>query len=140
MLERTAISLEEDLLAQFDRLTKRRGYNNRSEAIRDLIRDQLVQDEWSRQEKDSTDKVAVVSLVYDHDSASLAQKLTHIQHENHQAVVSSLHVHMDHHNCLEVLILRGPAEEIMAMGESLISTKGVKYGKVVPATTGRHLK
>jgi CopG family transcriptional regulator, nickel-responsive regulator len=140
MLERTAISLEEDLLAQFDRLTKRRGYSNRSEAIRDLIRDQLVQDEWSQQEKDSTDKVAVVSLVYDHDSASLAQKLTHIQHENHQAVVSSLHVHLDHHNCLEVLILRGPADQIMAMGESLISTKGVKYGKVVPATTGRHLK
>ncbi len=140
MLERTAISLEEDLLAQFDRLTKRRGYSNRSEAIRDLIRDQLVQDEWSQQEKDSTDKVAVVSLVYDHDSASLAQKLTHIQHENHQAVVSSLHVHLDHHNCLEVLILRGPAADIMAMGESLVSTKGVKYGKVVPATTGRHLK
>jgi CopG family nickel-responsive transcriptional regulator len=140
MLERTAISLEEDLLAQFDRLTKRRGYSNRSEAIRDLIRDQLVQDEWSQQEKDSADKVAVVSLVYDHDSASLAQKLTHIQHENHQAVVSSLHVHLDHHNCLEVLILRGPADEIMAMGESLVSTKGVKYGKVVPATTGRHLK
>jgi CopG family transcriptional regulator, nickel-responsive regulator len=140
MLERTAISLEEDLLAQFDRLTKRRGYSNRSEAIRDLIRDQLVQDEWSQQEKDSADKVAVVSLVYDHDSASLAQKLTHIQHENHEAVVSSLHVHLDHHNCLEVLILRGPADEIMAMGESLVSTKGVKYGKVVPATTGRHLK
>lgn len=140
MLERTAISLEEDLLAQFDRLTKRRGYSNRSEAIRDLIRDQLVQDEWSQQEKDSADKVAVVSLVYDHDSASLAQKLTHIQHENHQAVVSSLHVHLDHHNCLEVLILRGPAADIMAMGESLVSTKGVKYGKVVPATTGRHLK
>lgn len=140
MLERTAISLEEDLLAQFDRLTKRRGYSNRSEAIRDLIRDQLVQDEWSQQEKDSTDKVAVVSLVYDHDSASLAQKLTHIQHENHHAVVSSLHVHLDHHNCLEVLILRGPADQIMAMGESLVSTKGVKYGKVVPATTGRHLK
>ncbi len=140
MLERTAISLEEDLLAQFDRLTKRRGYSNRSEAIRDLIRDQLVQDEWSQQEKDSADKVAVVSLVYDHDSASLAQKLTHIQHENHEAVVSSLHVHLDHHNCLEVLILRGPAADIMAMGESLVSTKGVKYGKVVPATTGRHLK
>jgi CopG family nickel-responsive transcriptional regulator len=140
MLERTAISLEKDLLAQFDRLTKRRGYANRSEAVRDLIRDQLVQDEWSQQAQDSADKVAVVSLVYDHDSASLAQKLTHIQHENHNAVVSSLHVHLDHHNCLEVLILRGPAAEIMAMGESLVSTKGVKYGKVVPATTGRHLK
>ena len=79
-------------------------------------------------------------LVYDHDSSSLAQKLTHIQHEHHKSVVSSLHVHLDEHNCLEVLILRGRASEIIAMGESLVSTKGVRYGKVVPATTGRHLK
>jgi CopG family nickel-responsive transcriptional regulator len=140
MLERTAISLEKDLLARFDRLIGRRGHANRSEAIRDLIREQLVQDEWSHQEKDGTDKVAVVTLVYDHDSSSLAQKLTHIQHEHHKAVVSSLHVHLDQHNCLEVLILRGRANEIIAMGESLVSTKGVRYGKVVPATTGRHLK
>ena len=140
MLERTAISLEKDLLARFDRLIGRRGYANRSEAVRDLIREQLVQDEWSRQEKDGADKVAVVSLVYDHDSSSLAQKLTHIQHAHHKSVVSSLHVHLDEHNCLEVLILRGRASEIIAMGESLVSTKGVRYGKVVPATTGRHLK
>jgi CopG family nickel-responsive transcriptional regulator len=140
MLERTAISLEKDLLARFDRLTKRRGYANRSEAIRDLIREQLVQDEWSQEKKDGAEQVAVVSLVYDHDSSSLTQKLTHIQHEHHQAVVSSLHVHLDEHNCLEVLILRGPASTILAMGESLVSTKGVRYGKVVPATTGRNLK
>ena len=140
MLERTAISLEKDLLDKFDRLNKQRGYANRSEAIRDLIREQLVQDEWAHQAKDEVEKVAVVSLVYDHDSSSLAQKLTHIQHEHHKAVVSSLHVHLDPHNCLEVLILRGRASEIIAMGESLVSTKGVKYGKVLPATTGRQLK
>lgn len=140
MIERTAISLEKDLLEKFDRLIKQKGYANRSEAIRDLIRDQLVQDEWSRENKNSTDNVAVVSLVYDHDSSSLAQKLTHIQHEHHQAVVSSLHIHMDEHNCLEVLILRGRASDIVKMGESLISTKGVKYGRVVPATTGRDLR
>jgi CopG family nickel-responsive transcriptional regulator len=140
MLERTAISLEKDLLDKFDRLNKQRGYANRSEAIRDLIREQLVQDEWAHQAKDEGEKVAVVSLVYDHDSSSLAQKLTHIQHGHHKAVVSSLHVHLDPHNCLEVLILRGRASEIIAMGESLVSTKGVKYGKVLPATTGRQLK
>jgi CopG family nickel-responsive transcriptional regulator len=140
MLERTAISLEKELLDKFDSLIKQRGYANRSEAIRDLIREQLVQDEWSRQDKGGDERVAVVSLVYDHDSSSLAQKLTHIQHEHHQTVVSSLHVHMDAHNCLEVLVLRGRAREIIAMGESLVSTKGVKYGKVVPATTGRRLK
>jgi len=98
------------------------------------------QDEWAHQEKDTAEKVVVVSLVYDHDSSGLAQKLTHVQHEHHKAVVSSLHVHLDAHNCLEVLILRGRARESIAMGESLVSTKGVKYGKVMPATTGRELK
>lgn len=139
MLERIGISLEDSLLKQFDRLIERRGYQNRSEAIRDLIRDQLVQEQWSERDKDEGEKVAVVSIVYDHDSSSLSQKLTHIQHEHHRAVVSALHVHLDAHNCLEVLILRGKAAEIISMGESLVSTKGVKYGKVVPATTGRGL-
>ncbi len=82
----------------------------------------------------------MVALVYGHDSSSLAQKLAHIQHENHRAVVSALHVHMDEHNCLEVLVLRGRGREVLAMGEGLISTKGVKFGKLVPATTGQALR
>jgi CopG family nickel-responsive transcriptional regulator len=139
MLERIGISLEEDLLGRFDRLIADKGYVNRSEAIRDLIRDALVQREWSdagaREER-----VAVVTLVYDHDSSSLAHKLAHIQHENHKAVVSALHVHMDEHNCLEVLVLRGRAQDVVAMGEGLISTKGVKFGRLVPATTGQGLR
>ena len=138
MLERIGISLEQDLLAQFDRLIAEKGYVNRSEAIRDLIRDSLVQREWAAGGKD--EKVAVVTLVYDHDSASLSQKLAHIQHENHRAVVSALHVHLDPHNCLEVLVLRGRARDVSAMGDGLVSTKGVKYGKVVPATTGEGLR
>jgi CopG family nickel-responsive transcriptional regulator len=138
MLERIGISLEEDLLAQFDRLIAEKGYVNRSEAIRDLIRDSLVQREWA--EGGREEKVAVVTLVYDHDSASLAQKLAHIQHENHRAVVSALHVHLDPHNCLEVLVLRGKGKDVSAMGDGLVSTKGVKYGKVVPATTGEGLR
>jgi CopG family nickel-responsive transcriptional regulator len=138
MLERIGISLEEDLLAQFDRLIAEKGYVNRSEAVRDLIRDSLVQREWASRDKE--EKVAVVTLVYDHDSASLAQKLAHIQHENHRAVVSALHVHLDPHNCLEVLVLRGRGRDISAMGDGLVSTKGVKYGKVVPATTGEGLR
>lgn len=139
MIERVGISLEDTLLEQFDRLIARRGYENRSEAIRDLIRDQLVQEQWSERSSDAGEKVAVVSLVYDHESSSLSQKLTHIQHENHRAVVSALHIHLDAHNCLEVLILRGKGSEILAMGEGLVSTKGVLYGKVMPATTGRGL-
>ncbi len=140
MLERIGVSLEDELLAKFDRLIAEKGYENRSEAIRDLIRDALVQRSWSVDAGAREDRVAVVTLVYDHDSSSLAQKLAHIQHENHQAVVSALHVHMDAHNCLEVLVLRGRGKDVLAMGEGLVSTKGVKYGKLVPATTGQDLR
>ena len=139
MLERIGVSLEDELLAKFDRLIAEKGYVNRSEAIRDLIRDALVQRSWSESDG-REERVAVVTLVYDHDSSSLAQKLAHIQHENHKAVVSALHVHMDEHNCLEVLVLRGRGADVLAMGEGLISTKGVKYGKLVPATTGQRLR
>jgi CopG family nickel-responsive transcriptional regulator len=140
MLERIGISLEDDLLAKFDKLIAEKGYVNRSEAIRDLIRDALVQRSWTADSGQREERVAVVTLVYDHDSSSLAQKLAHIQHENHKAVVSALHVHMDEHNCLEVLVLRGRGKDVITMGEGLVSTKGVKYGKLVPATTGQDLR
>lgn len=139
MIERIGISLEKDLLDRFDRLTAQKGYATRSEAVRDLIRDALVQREWS-EGGGAEERVAVAALVYDHDSSSLAQKLAHIQHENHKAVVSALHVHLDEHNCLEVLVLRGRAKDVLRMGEGLVSTKGVKYGKLVPATTGQGLR
>jgi CopG family nickel-responsive transcriptional regulator len=139
MIERIGVSLEADLLRQFDRLIEQKGYTNRSEAIRDLIRDALVQRQWS-ESKGTEERVAVATLVYDHDSSSLAQKLAHNQHENHKAVVSALHVHMDEHNCLEVLVLRGRARDVVRMGEGLVSTKGVKYGKLLPATTGQGLR
>ncbi|MGC3996509.1 MAG: nickel-responsive transcriptional regulator NikR [Anaeromyxobacter sp.] len=138
-IERIGISLEQELLEQFDALSAEKGYVNRSEAIRDLIRDALVQREWSAS-SGREERVAVVALVYDHDASSLAQKLAHIQHENHRAVVSALHVHMDEHNCLEVLVLRGRARDVIAMGEGLASTKGVKFGRVLPATTGERLR
>ena len=139
MIERIGVSLEQELLERFDEVIAEKGYQNRSEAIRDLIRDALVQRQWSRSEGEE-EKVAVVTLVYDHDASSLAQKLAHIQHENHRAVVSALHVHMDEHNCLEVLVLRGGTREVLRMGEGLVATKGVKYGKLVPATTGQDLR
>ena len=139
-LTRFGVSLDGKLLAKFDRLIGRKGYANRSEAIRDLIRDALVQRSWSTDTGPREERVAGVTLVYDHDSSSLAQKLAHIQHENHKAVVSALHVHMDEHNCLEVLVLRGRAKDVITMGEGLVSTKGVKYGKLVPATTGQDLR
>lgn len=139
MIERIGISLEAELLERFDRMIEQKGYVNRSEAVRDLIRDNLVQREWS-ESSGAEERVAVVALVYDHDASGLAQKLAHIQHESHRAVVSALHVHMDAHNCLEVLVLRGRAREVVRMGEGLISTKGVRYGKLLPATTGQGLR
>lgn len=139
MLERIGVSLEGALLEQFDRLIEAKGYDNRSEAIRDLIRDALVQRDWS-ESNDEAERVALAVLVYDHDATNLSSRLARIQHENHRAVVSTLHVHLDAHNCLEVLVLRGRGREVIAMGESLVSTRGVKYGKLVPATTGEGLR
>ena len=138
MIDRIGISLERSLLEQFDRLIEQRGYVNRSEAVRDLIREQLVQGEWS--ESESGEAVGVVAIVYDHDSAGVARKLTQLQHESHRAVVSALHVHMDAHNCLEVLVLRGRAADVVQLAEGLVATRGVKYGKIVPATTGETLR
>ena len=139
MVERIGISLERELLQRFDELIEEKGYQNRSEAVRDLIRDALVQREWARAAANE-EKVALVALVYGHDSSSLSQKLAHIQHENHRAVVSALHVHMDEHNCLEVLVLRGRAREVQRMGDGLVATKGVRFGRFVPATTGQALR
>lgn len=137
MVRRLGISLDEELVARFDRRIEARGYENRSEAIRDLIRNALVEEAWRGGA--SGDRVAVVTLVYDHDSHALAQRLTHVQHEHFGAVVASLHVHLDEHNCLEVLILRGRGDEILRMGEALVATRGVKHGRVVPATTGKEV-
>ena len=130
--------LEFALLQQFDELIREKGYLSRSEAIRDLIRGELVNKEWATT-SDQKSRVAVVTLVYDHDAHDLDHKLTHLQHTSHQVIISTMHVHMDVHNCLEVLILKGPASKIMALGNKLISTRGVKMGKIVLATTGDSL-
>lgn len=135
-LVRFGISIHRDLLERFDDACARKGYNNRSEAIRDLIRDSLVQIEW----KDGkAETVGTVTLVYDHHVLDLPRKLTHIQHENEKLVVSTVHVHLDRQHCLEVLILRGPARKVKAFGEKLTSVRGIVHGKFTMTTTGRHL-
>ena len=138
MLSRVGISLEDDLLSRFDELIEGRGYTNRSEAIRDMIRDSLVKSDWEEAD-DGKPRVAVVCLVYDHEERELGQRLTHEQHHHHDVIISTMHVHMDSRNCLEVLILRGKADEVLHVGNGLISTKGVKLGKLIPATTGEGL-
>jgi len=140
LLQRIGVSLEDSLLQQFDEHITARGYTNRSEALRDLIREQLVAREWARIEDDESEQVAVVTLVFEHDSMDLSKRLTHIQHQSPEAVVSALHIHLDHHNCLEVLILRGKARQILRMGEQLTAIRGVKFGKLIPATTGENLR
>jgi CopG family nickel-responsive transcriptional regulator len=135
-LVRFGVSIPDDLLGKFDVLIAEKGYTNRSEAIRDLIRDRLVEDEWSASEHEV---VGTVTVVYNHEQSDLAQKLTQIQHRQHELVISSLHVHLDQHNCLEVLIMRGRSDDVKKVGQLLISTRGVKHGKITMTTTGQEL-
>lgn len=133
---RFGISLDEKLLANFDELIEQKSYMNRSEAIRDLIRASLVEECLG-----SEDQVAVgtVTLVYNHHVRDLSDKLTEHQHTHHDQIISSLHVHLDAHNCLEVLIIRGVVKDIKKIANELIGVKGVKHGKLVMTTTGEDL-
>ena len=135
-LVRFGISVDRELMGLFDTVCQRKGYANRSEAIRDLMRAFLVEEEW---ETGTEETVGTVTLVFDHDVLDLPRKLTKIQHEHDRIVVSTTHIHLDRHNCLEVLILRGPAAQVRALGEALSSLKGVKHGKLTMTTTGRAL-
>jgi CopG family nickel-responsive transcriptional regulator len=135
-LIRFGVSIPDDLLDKFDALISEQGYTNRSEAIRDLIRDRLVEDHWSESDHEV---VGTATVVYNHEQSDLAQKLTEIQHKQHDLIISSVHVHLDMHNCLEVLILRGTAEVVRKVGELLISTRGVKHGKITMTTTGSEI-
>jgi len=136
MIERIGISLDSKLLRQFDKLIGGKGYSNRSEAVRDLIREKLIEQEWAAPEGET---VATVLLVYEHETMELSQRLTRLEHEEFHCIVSSMHVHMDHENCLEILVLRGPGRKIQKLGERLISTRGVKQGRFIPGTLGSRL-
>ena len=133
---RFGVSLNSDLLDKFDALCEKRSYPNRSEAIRDLIRGILVEGE---QESGAGEIAAVLTLVCDHHVSDLSQRLVSIQHDEHQVILTSVHVHLDHHNCLEVLILKGDAAAIRRLSDRLIATKGVKHGKLTLTTTGQGL-
>ncbi|RQD76738.1 MAG: nickel-responsive transcriptional regulator NikR [Candidatus Syntrophonatronum acetioxidans] len=135
-LVRFGISMNEQLLEKFDRLIVQKGYNNRSEAIRDLIRSQLVELEWA----DENQEVAgTITLVYDHHVKGLSDLLTDLQHDYHDLILSTMHVHLDHFNCLEVLVIQGKAGDAKKVAERLISIKGVKHGKLSITSTGKNL-
>jgi CopG family nickel-responsive transcriptional regulator len=133
---RFTVSLPATLMQTLDRLRGGRQYANRSEFIRDLLRAELVKHEWAEQRGPT---VGVLTLVYDHDTRALADKLTEIQHRRYRSITAALHVHLDPHTCLEVIALRGTARQIRNLANALLSVKGVRYGQLVPATTGKGL-
>jgi CopG family nickel-responsive transcriptional regulator len=133
---RFGIAMDSVLLERFDRMRHKRNCLNRSEAIRDLIRDALVEEAWEGGEEET---VGTVTLVYDHHVRDLSERLTEYQHDHHEQIISTLHVHLDHHNCLEVLVIRGTARSVKRLADALIGVKGVKHGKLVMTTTGKGL-
>lgn len=135
-LSRIGIAIDAKLLKKFDQLIASRGYTNRSEAFRDMIREELVEKAWER--PDSA-VVGTVTLVYDHHVRLLNEKLTEFQHSHFHHVLSTLHVHLDHDNCLEVIVVKGRAGEVKKIADALISTKGVKLGRLTLASTGAEL-
>jgi CopG family nickel-responsive transcriptional regulator len=132
---RFGVSIDERLLDSFDKLIGVKGYSNRSEAVRDLIRNALVDDKWSHD--DEEEMVGTVSLVFNHHTRELSDKLTEHQHSHHQNIISTLHVHLDAHHCLEVVVIKGKAKEIRRLADELIGTKGVKHGRLMTTTSGQ---
>jgi len=133
---RFGVSLDAELLERFDRHIQRRHSRNRSQALGDLIRQALVEEEWA----DTHNQVmGTVTVVYDHHVRELTDRLTDLQHRYHDRIISALHVHLDHHNCLEVLVVRGRAATVRRIADRLLAAKGGKHGKLTITTTGKDL-
>ena len=136
-LVRFGVSMDSRLLKQFDKYINQKGYANRSEAIRDLIRSNLVEEEW---EVGTGETVGTITIIYNHHKRELTDTLTNIQHKYHASMISTMHVHLDSHNCLEVLVVKGKAREIKIIADRLIGTKGVIHGKLTTATLGKEFR
>ena len=136
-LTRFGVSIPTSLLKDFDRLIAQKGYQNRSEAIRDLIRDSLVKEEWREGKQEM---VGTVALVYNHHTRELSRLLTTMQHDHYKTILSTLHIHLDEHNCLEVLVVKGKGGDIKNISDRLIGIRGVKHGKLSLTTTGKNLR
>lgn len=135
-LERYTVSMPRDLFVAFDEWLRRHSYSNRSEALRDLVRAALVEQQWTDPE---ARVVASLTLVYDHHVHDLGDKLTHIQHQFGDLVISTMHVHLDHHNCLEVIVMRGRADDIRKLADATSTAKGVKHARLALTTEGASL-
>ncbi|MBU4346222.1 MAG: nickel-responsive transcriptional regulator NikR [Candidatus Omnitrophica bacterium] len=132
---RFGISLDKDLLDKFDRLIREKNYTNRSEAFRDLIREDLVKDEW----KKNKEIVGAITLIYDHHKRELVNKLMDIQHDFGDIIISSQHIHLNHNNCLEIIAVKGSSKEAQKLANSLKSVKGVRHGTLSLSTTGNYI-
>jgi CopG family nickel-responsive transcriptional regulator len=136
-LVRFSVAMPVDLLEQFDQLVERRGLaKNRSEVIRDLVREMLVDEEWT---DPSQEIVGTLTIVFDHHSTDLKGKIDHIQHDHHDSIISTMHVHLDAHNCLETIVLRGTSELVRSIADAILGMKGVKHGRLTATTTGSSL-
>jgi len=135
-LARTGVSLDEGLLLEFDRLIAKRGYANRSEAFRDLIRKALL----AEIVESNKPVVGTLTLVYDHHVPNLAQKLTEVQHTAGAMILAATHVHLDHHYCLEVIIMKGRSKDLQAIADGMLALRGVELGKLVLTNSGASLK
>ncbi len=133
---RFGISADARLLEKFDGMIVEKGYANRSEAVRDLIRDQLVEFTWTQNYEEV---VGTVTIVYNSESKELTEKLIELQHQNLVNIISSLHVHLDGRNCLEVLLIKGKGKKVKRISDRLIGTKGVKHGRLTLSTTGKEI-
>ena len=132
---RFTVSLDEELLQQFDNHINGQSYTNRSEAIRDLIRQQIISEEW----ESGTEVIGSITMVYDHNQRESSKNLTHLQHEYNEDIVSTQHIHIDHDNCLEVVVVRGGVDRIIHLYNALRSSHGVKQCELTKSTTGRYL-
>jgi CopG family nickel-responsive transcriptional regulator len=128
--------MDKGLLEQFDRLIKDKGYGNRSKAICDLVREKIVEEEWKFGNKKTA---GTVTIVYNHHTREITDNLTHLQHDYYSNIISNLHIHLDAHNCLEVLVLKGKAKKIKRISDKIIASRGVKHGRLTMTTTGKRL-
>ena len=133
---RFGVSISKKLLRDFDRLISDIGYPNRSEAIRHLIRERLVQKEWQQSDEET---IGAITVVYSHEVRELTERLTELQHQYHREIISTMHIHLDRHNCLEVIAVKGKGADIKKIADKLLSTKGIKHGKLTTTTMGKKL-
>ena len=135
-LTRFGVSLDKNLLEKFDRLIENKNYTNRSEAFRDLIRQELITKEWVEGE----DIAGTITIIYDHHQRELATKLMDIQHDHGKNIISTQHIHLDHHNCMEIIAVRGSAKEAQKLADMLKAVRGVKHSTLGMSSTGKHIE